>query len=354
MSKLRMLDHFVHSHITTPGTNPEQFNQNYQRLKKVARSCRRFVFGPEASARLGEVVRDIPDMLYDNQQFAMAPFDLCSVEVDLDCFIEAQGLQEADLGTDKYLTFIIDHDRVNVLAATERSAGMLCPFEYFLHQEMDFETQLRLADEMHTSRLGLAAFLWGSTLNHAIDQGRAHELKGAHSFDTVPGVVDKAEIYGGYAPRAQGELRVLIAALLLLNRPSIAKFSEVPGGRTFCRGKSRQYLAHTNVSLSVDAVPQLRTVHHTGERGSVRRHEVRGHWRHSHEYHAWTDAGCIHEWEHTPRPTNDRHYTCAVCDSHRWWTTAFTRGDATKGFVVHDGYDVGPPAPADDGDGLHP
>lgn len=353
MSKLRVLDHFIAAHRVELGDgardDPSAFQADYRRLRRVAQTCRRFVFGPEASSRLGEVVRDIPEMLFDNQEFAIAPFDTCSVEIDSPSFIEAIDGRPQTPDADKYVVYIIDHERVNVLAAGgQRDHGVICPFEYRLHQPMGAQEQSRLAAELNTSRLGLHAFLWGSTLNHAIRQGRTNDLKGAHSFDTVPTspAADKAKIFGWYTPSAQGELRTLIAALLLLNRPSIAKFTEVPAGRTFNRGKSMQYLSHTNVSIAVDAVPQLRHVHRTGERGSMRRHEVRGHWKHNREYHEWTDAGCIHEWQHTPSARNDRHYTCAVCDSHRWWTTAFTRGDATKGFVVHDGYDVGPP---DDG-----
>lgn len=345
MPRMRALDYFIHTTMKNPPIcDSALFRSEHQRLQRLARNCRRFVFGPEASTRLGEVVRNIPDMLFDNQEFARAPFDRCSIEVDVRCFIDALGNQPpADEDSDWSLTYIIDHDRVNVLAAG-RTSATLCPFEYFLHQQMEVDYLRGRIVELKIHPHTIAEFLWGSSLGNGILFGQP-ELLWRHSFDIMPSyrAGDPANVYAFYGPRAQGELRNLIAALLLLNRPSLAKFTEVPAGRTFQRGKSVQYLSHTNVSISVDAVPQLRRVHQTGERGSTRRHEVRGHWKHNREFHDWTDAGCIHEWRHTPTKTNDRHYTCDVCDSHRWWTTAFTRGDATKGFVVHDGYDVGQP-----------
>jgi hypothetical protein len=49
-------------------------------LQARIRRAERLVFDKEASMRVGEVIRDIPELLIEQIQFARAPFDLCWIE----------------------------------------------------------------------------------------------------------------------------------------------------------------------------------------------------------------------------------------------------------------------------------
>ena len=151
---------------------------------------------------------------------------------------------------------------------------------------------------------------------------------------------------------AIGDLRTIMAILLMLNRPSLTRYDQSLGHvRGFIGNKLRPYMAHTTVKISLDPVPLLRLVGTPQDDGTPkRRYEVRGHYCHDQTARDYMRiAGCIHDWhpthkDWTPWPAahldEADNWVCAVCEGKRWWRKEHTRGDSLVGYVEHDAYEV--------------
>ena len=79
-----------------------------------------------------------------------------------------------------------------------------------------------------------------------------------------------------------GELRTIIALLLLLNRPSLTHYvARSEPTRGWIGNKVRPYMAHTVVTIPLDPIPALRQVGTDNDDPNLRRrHRVRGHFVH--------------------------------------------------------------------------
>jgi hypothetical protein len=316
-------------------------------LQARARKARRFYFDAEASTRVGEILRDIPDLLVRENAFARAPFDQCWVEVDNHRYWEALIGRDVAADADERVAFFIDHDKVYSAAYGEQpgkrnTGAQFGLVEYALHTPWPLADQLAFTEVLKLSRIGLDAFLWGQTYDRlSTDERRL--LRGTHACRLLPLIrdVDLAGMRGveEIGIEAAGELKMLIGLLLVLNRPSLTTYREVGRSKGFYRGKLRQYLEHTVVSINVDPVPTLRKIGTPGDAGTPkRRHEVRGHWCHDAAYRAGQAKGCLHAWE--PEAASDTRFTCQGCGGFRWWRIAHMRGSALEGFVAHDGYEL--------------
>jgi hypothetical protein len=152
-----------------------------------------------------------------------------------------------------------------------------------------------------------------------------------------------------------GDLRNVIACLLMLNRPTITKYvDDLPQSRGWLKNKLVPYWSHTTVTINLDPKPILRLIGTDRESGvTKRRHEVEGHYCHDKEWRDYgTIAGCIHEPIDTDAdwiplvgvyaPSTVEHWVCKVCGGKRWWRSEHLRGDANKGWVIKDRYNVKP------------
>lgn len=211
-------------------------------------------------------------------------------------------------------------------------------------------------------------YLWGSTWEHLSEATRA-AVRGRNTVEFLPGNplhfnYDRwlnSRVWREAMRGSVGELRNVIALLLVLNRPSLTRYIRtLPNGRGFHKGKLKSFMAHTTVAIDLDAVPTLRLIGTPAEDAvAKRRGEVKGHYKHDETSRQYSRiAGCIHEYQPTHGPKDNwapwpdapigmvgepgipRNWVCAACGGKRWWRRETEAGDAGVGFVNHDAYQV--------------
>jgi hypothetical protein len=342
------------------------------RLQAVARQARKFAFDEAAMLHVAHVVQTIPELLVREYQFARPPFEQTWIEFPGDTFWQKLSehvpeQHKKDLGVtdetmDLNLGFLIDHGRVNVVVQGRKDSPndpcILTPLQYHLNTEWPVRDQLTFATQMGVSRLGIDPFLWGSTYDR-LSQDERRLLRDNNMVELVP-FNKKHNAYlnlktpgflGRVATGSTGELRTVVALLLLLNRPSITRYVQtLPNSRGWNKNRVIPYLEHTRVTIDLDAVELMRKVGTSRDEGTPkRRHEVRGHYCHDKDARDFARiAGCIHDFQPTTedwlpwgeRAEEPNHWLCATCGGKRWWKRDHVRGDASLGFVKHEGYDV--------------
>ena len=352
-----------------PLVHPKALDQMRSGIMKAER----FVLDVEASERIAQVVMDVPDLLVREHRFARAPYDVTWIEYDAFAYwmtfrnadpkrYDANGEYGDPETADKLVGFLIDHGRINVVSVGKEanSIAMVTPLQYRLHTEWPVADQLEFARRSGCSRLGIDAFLWGSSMdNMPSDQWRL--LRDYNAVEFVPTnpkydmLVERMMKDAGMVNSvrgAVGELRTIIAILLMLNRPSLMRYrNSVPSHRQWLKGKFRPFMSHTTVTVSLDAVAGLRLVGTSNDDPALRRrHRVRGHYCHDQTARDYMRiAGCIHDWQDMDAdwhpwpdapPDEVDHWLCGSCGGKRWWRDAHHRGTAQVGFVAHDGYEV--------------
>lgn len=333
------------------------------RLRALARVARQFVLTPAACRAAATVLRDVPDLLVREQAFARAPYETTWIELsDMIGWWETinPGLR-CNPDADAQVAYLVHSDVVHVFAASRRSwdlaetrpmlraaSGTSCAVGFLsfeLHRPWLPEEQLRFCETFHTSRAQLDTFMWGS-IGRSISQQHQRDLRDSNTARLVPLTVDltaeryqrsgalEAILYNGMQ-----DVRNVLVLLLLLNRPALTHLEHVDSIRSFHRGRSIQYRAHSVVTLPLDPLPLVRYVGGEPGKGSERRrHEVRGHWCHDETARAYGEIGCVHEWERvtdfgTPGVENPKRFRCRVCGGKRWWQTDYVRGSAVVGYV---------------------
>lgn len=347
-----------------------------EQVKRGVRNARRFVFDEDAAERIAEIVIKVPDLLVREHQFARAPFELTWVELPAWRYWMVLRASSQKGALDKWsnaidtadhsVGYLIDHGRVNVVVAgTVAEPGgscVLAPLQYRLGTEWPLQDQLDFCESVGgLSRLDLDAAMWGSTWD-GLDWDARKALRANNVMEWVPTnpaskmrperlMKARSDMLRG----SVGDLRTIIAILLVMNRPSLTRYVEdVPHHRGFIRGKLRPFMSHTTVQIALDPIPVLRLIGTpAGEAIERRRHEVRGTYCHdkvSRDYRRI--AGCVHEYQATnkdwtPWTREDEategqpfHWVCASCGGKRWWRKDHSRGDVGIGFVVHDAYQV--------------
>jgi hypothetical protein len=342
-----------------------------EQMQRAARKANKFVLDEEAAERVARVVLEVPDLLVREHQFARAPYDITWIEFPAHVYWEtlrnakpaaydAQGEWGQQDTADHSVGYLIDHGRVNTITGgtvTRPDAPpFVTPLQYRLNTEWPLRDQIEFAQLARMSRLGVAAAMWGSTFDH-LNKDDWKLLRDNNVMEMVPVNPNNPtasklkESLSESIRGAVGDVRTVIALLLMLNRPSITRYRQVHAGRGFVRGKSMPYMSHTVVNVSLDAVTTLRNIGTEHEQHvEKRRHEVRGHYCHDETARDYARiAGCIHEyqphdenWRPWPDAPADEvnHWVCAQCGGRRWWRKSHMRGSAIEGFVVKDGYQV--------------
>jgi len=385
-----LFDRFLHSPVED-GQTLVDFKINEQ-IKQKIRAARRFRLTTEAAHHVGSVISSIPELLFREQQFARAPYDLTWIEFPYDHWFHGLANNEQLRGTATEMGFLVDHGNVYTVAYARdmpRNRPAVIPFVYTLHKPWEMAEQLAFAQRVGTSRLQLDGFLWGATLEQMVqahvadnppdptvdgvkeytakvaDFFRDHpsrSLRNNHTVAFLPfsqHIQRKIERMNELNERllgaAAGDLRNIVALLLLMNRPSLTRYvKDEPHWKTFVNGKSRTYMSHTVVTIDFDPRPALMKIGTAlGKTESKRRHEVRGVYCHDEKYRKGTAAGCIHDWYEHPDYLDDishlhidehgsvqwDNWLCKGCAGHRWWRETHERGDASKGYVVKE-YEV--------------
>jgi hypothetical protein len=335
-----------------------------ERVQAKARQARRFVFDDDASRRIGDVVREIPDLIVREAQFARAPFPLTWVEYNSVAMWRSVYREQPHKLENEFpdhaarIGYLIEENEVYVVAGghavTPEALNIvhLGHFAYELNVVGRDRSQI-LRDEMARRGLDAASerhvrdwfnrFFWSSTADH-LDDATLDAL--SNRFASYPLYDTNGPLHGHMQQvmaECFGDLRNIIAILLMLNRPRITRYdNELPRSRGWLKNRQVPYLAHTPVTIHLDPLPILRHLGTPlGEAEPRRRHEVDGHYR-----HRGGTPGCIHPWVRTDEdwiavaehaaPADVDHWLCPVCERKRWWVKTYHRGDAARGYVTHD------------------
>lgn len=140
-------------------------------------------------------------------------------------------------------------------------------------------------------------------------------------------------------------LLMMTALFMTLNRPSAITIDHRPAYAILRKGKRVAFAAHSIVRINLNKPTEFKKLFFYDDRKSPIGHTVRGHWLH---YRTVND--CSKRWKGDKNLADDlahpwsdldgRHQECSVCHTRRTKRFAFQRGDASRGFVHKDQYEV--------------
>lgn len=332
-------------------------------LQAKVRKAKKYVFDDDASMRIGEVTRDIPDLLVRESRFARAPYELTWIEINSVAMWRAMYANNSNMLAEEHpdraqrLGMIIDNDAAYLVAGVHEkpyeSISHVAAFVYTLNGDPELWTMFgNIVGDTNNSKLReiMNGFYWGTTTRDLSDDV-LYEASKHFSCHTI---MENFATLKGQTVRAlmaecNGDLRTIIAILLMLNRPSITMYKHtLPNHRGFIRNKLVAYTAHTVVTISLDPQPILKLIGTSrGESIERRWHEVEGHFCHDKTSRDYARiAGCIHDWCDTdddwiPMAGNYarseiHHWQCQACGGKRWWRNKHERGNQNLGEVVKE------------------
>jgi hypothetical protein len=312
-----------------------------EQVKVAHRNSRVFVFDKAATYRVGEICSYQPDLIADLQEFARAPFPNTFIQLEaptlIKCYHDA-GLQThhmLDAPEDKLLGFLYT-PRGIYTATSDGEKVSWSPLVYHWHNPMTHAQEQRAAEEFGVSRIVLDQFMWGNAYTQ-LDPTRRRALRAENGMDFM---LPEGWAKGRLAPMSSllkgggaGDLKVALAAVLLLIRPSLLETINVrEAGRKLVKGRPTTFLAHRVVTVKLSRRSLVSRIKHAAkeDRGRLgtRWHEVRGHYVHSHRAKV---SGCIHDW----RQQEPDKWECAGCGGKRSWRIyPEGKGDASIGVVT--------------------
>jgi hypothetical protein len=328
-------------------------------FQDLVRRAHRFVLDDNALTRIAEIIRDVPEMIVRNCDFAVPVFDDMWIEFNPAPLYRIINGQEME-GPAKKVGYLISHNRVWIMVQIEGGKAVPLAYHYELNTEWTVEDQLSFCKDCGVSRMQLDQHFWGATWS-LLDGEERHALRARHRvvnmLDSPPddhpqkNLILEA-IHNNFMEGA-GDLRNLIAILLMLNRPKVTTLTVMPRRQGFIGNKLKPFLSHSVISINLDARETVRQIGSPADASAPkRRHEVRGHWCQNEKAKAGSRHGCIHEWrparieEITSRMQADdpddttRRWACPLCGGKRWWRKDHQRGHGGEGFVIQDGYSV--------------
>lgn len=293
-----------------------------KKLQAWSYAARPFVFDRAASVKLGHFIRDCADVIADNLDFALPPYETTYIEVEMDAVIEGIGSGSTLTGPDAdwKVGFLIKNGSVMVLANTRRlPSATFMPFGLDRHDGLRTDAEFAPDYDRHSM------ILLGSSMPKLTPkQIRAFNERWALVYNGPEPI--RAQMLAEPVMGHAGECRTLCAALLLLNQKKVIQLTDKPAHRQMHRGKSRSFMAHSVVTITLDSPVEIRRSMHTGERESPRAHEVPAHFAHRHG-----EKLCEHNW--IKRDDGHEHWDCTKCGRFRYRRKEHMRGDASKGFV---------------------
>lgn len=345
---------------------------------KQRHNARRFIFDREASARVGEMLRENMDLLIDNIEFARPPYPTTFFELDSRAMWHGWHPEvPSNTTADEKVGFLIHNGSVIVLASgpvfktTEDGRGLtavytkkaaVCGMSFRINrpQSLPFAKLTGLPTEL--ADLCKVSYVFGGQREQdahyfvdrltertkvnlpAIGDAWTHAQIAAH-FDVTPSYINnkpseviKLSFLGG------GDPMLLTTMLLLLNQPSRYVDLEHVGREVgLWRGARMVFHEHHVVHLKLGRSAKVRDIFNLTDRRAPIAHEVMGHWKHYNK-----SLGCSHHhpdqrqaWEPVgPERTisgDYKRYWCSLCLQRRTWTEDFTTGGpgvATKHYEV--------------------
>jgi len=342
--------------------------RTYNVVRDKLIEAKRFVLDDAASRYLGEMQRDLPEAIAFGQEFALPPFPLTWVEFNSRIHYEALTGRVPDADSDFLLGFLINWPSAYVIANATDEHGrfkdaLLSPMKYKLFQPFDHKSELEFCETIGISRFQLDAFFWGESLHKmmadiirrqtGLTVGKvafetdmieqltptqtefARSLRANHSVEIIYDQ-HRDEVRQTFMRMFQGsagELRILVALLLLLNRSSkVTYLTELGPKQQMIRNKPRTLLKHSVITFKLNPIPKIKRLGGKGGGLWRRRHDVRAHFCHD---KTARNASCMHDWEEQAI----EQWRCLQCGGLKWRRKAHSRGHLEKGDVVA-GYQV--------------
>jgi hypothetical protein len=305
-------------------------------LQIISPRTRQFIFDEEASRKLGVFIRDCPDILIDQLEFARPPYDPFYAEIDIFAAHQALGKPTTqqlekyrDTPSDWRIGFIYDHGGiVSLVNEVNKPEAKAMPFGIadLIHRERGMGTPFRLNEE--GKDIYHQQVLLGTTWDDITPaQREAFATRFSLNYyghsASLEDWIKKFDFHN-----LMGEARTYAATVLLLYQQRHITIGSRPYERKIVRGKLRTFMAHHTVTIHLEAT-EMRKALGLGHHASPRRHEVRTHYAHRYG----TRGACEHNWIRIENAANEQ-WRCAHCNRLRWLRKTHLRGDAAKGFVT--------------------
>lgn len=293
-------------------------------VQSLAPRARQFVFDEEASVFVGRFIADCPDVLVDQMQFALQPYETTYIELDLAAVYRGTGKPST-------ADYYPEPDwKIGFLA----HGGVIYGFTNSRERQTPYLSPLCVLDNEYHPMAKLEALIDDSrvilgTTWYDLNEGQRHSVSQRFNMGYIGPEEHRESALRHMIPASMGEARVYLAALLMLfNR---RRFTTVDHdySRRGHRGKFRTFMAYTSVTIHLEQWNDFR-LHMDKERDrlSPRRHEVRAHYKHRH-----LTPGCEHQWQ----PVEEKQqWRCTRCSGLRYLCREHLRGDGALGFVKKD------------------
>ena len=189
---------------------------------KVAKATK-YVFDDEASMRLGEVSRDIPELLVRESRFARAPYDLTWIELNSHVMWNAiyanrpDKLAMAAPDHANKIGMLIDGDMVFTVAGVYPKPNEITTHVAAFAYVLNGDPANWLDDNNNVNKV-MSAFYWGSVADY-IPMETLDEV--SRNFGCYPVIenIEEAKKNGKLSilmDECVGDLRTIIATLLML------------------------------------------------------------------------------------------------------------------------------------------
>jgi hypothetical protein len=352
----------------------------YRKVNGLFVGANRFIFDKTASQKAGEVALNVADLVFENSQFAKAPYPTTFIELDYEAFWDVvnpgipfhwdgstydgrRPLESESL--DYRLGYLIHNNMVYCTSYQETnetpfywspvSIELNRPQTPLITSDVDWSDVRWCVQKMGSSIIHLfsnmvnspmrvnlnknkATFEWPKEKSEEIDDMLADgkimrvimNLINQHNIFIHPMTNNlPAEYSDKILYNSRGDLRNILTLLLLLNQPSnVVGFQKKAAGRMIVHGKLKAFSAHNVVTISLDKpVQYLKQTYITTVRSSPRRHDVRGHYLNYDK-----NNNCEHLWEQF----DETHWKCKKCEQRRVWRDSYARGSALVGVLTKD------------------
>ena len=312
--------------------------------------ARRFILTEDSSSQLGHIIARAEDLILKHHQFALAPYPVTYIEFNVRRMHDSLGRATTGqmpnyIGTepDEWLGYLITERETWVFARGVEMSSCVTGITYrHTPGHCDLRRSVRRGGESNEEADWTALCLMLGTSVHALpDEETRQALLGNWSLHKNLRLID----YDKFEWRAlAGDVRNLLAILLLLNQPEHYTLTSHAPRRRLNRGRPVVYAAHSVVELELGRTRNYRRLfdHLPVDRSGPRRHEVRGHFYHT-PASARERCTCPegHDWPAQPTEFHDDAptWTCRVCGGRRTWRKHHERGDASRGYVTKE-YEV--------------
>ena len=319
-------------------------------IKERILGAKRFVLDAKGSEYLG-LITTMPELLLQAQDFAIQPFPQMWVEIDYKAFYKGKTGAFLEVDTaDTHVGWLYDNGVVYAFATQMgvRGEPIWTPTKYLLNRPLSSREEIDFVSDVNITRIGIDSFMWGETVyrsmleNHLDHEVRLLRANHGVGWAYTSQEITKAQAFEVTKRNEDGELRLILTILLLLNRTSKTQYvQDVAPQRQMMGNKPRTLVKHHIIHFTLNPVEEIRRIG-TGVGTSWRReHDVRGHFCRNElaklaEKPFGVCKGITHDWQETDwAPSRSpRQWRCLKCGGLKWWKADHKRGHSEKGTVT--------------------